>query len=904
MDDYVIFILAILLILAIPVAVIYLLISNAQLKRRVTQLEGLAEDIPTATTSVPKISRSQHVAPKAPWPQASAPDPERLESAHMPSNETETPPVSDTPALPASQAVVFNSEKMRALTVWLTQNWFYAASAVSLALAGIFLVLYGMEQGLLPPSVRILASTVFGSGLIAAGEYIRRRFGDSEDSTTAYLPSTFSGAGLITLFGTVLSARLLYDFIGPEMALISIGAVGIMALVLGWFNGPLLASVGIVGATIAPFVVGGSSDDPSFLLAYFGTISVVGLAIDTLRRWAWVSVVSLFAGFGAAFFLAFGAGGTVSVLFPIYCVALAIAAIAIPVRKWVPDHDGAQLGVSIFSKNKAARWPEFPTRLAGGSVLAASVLPVLIAIGTSQEDLFWSVVISLSTMGVALLVWARNAPALVDLTVLPAGALVFFSAGNGPLWRSFHSAAQQPEAAMPVMATSLLVIATLLSVLAAWRALQGGKDQTLIALGAAVFAPAVAIAIEMTWSPALTLGAYSWALHAMVLAGVMVVMAERFARADGPTNRLRASFATLSALACIAFGLVLLFSAASLTTAIVLTIVAAAWLDQKYDMPLMGLYLLTGVAAVGYRLVIGPGVDWAVNAPLLEMLLSHGGAVVGFSLAYLLVKSAKRPQAEILLESAFFSSLGVFVSVVLYRMILGLGGETAVASHWSMGLGATIWMGLAAAQLRRTSIGGRMLKIRQALSAVFGTFSALQLLAAVTVLNPLSPDAGALVLGLPLFNTLIPAYLLPAVGLAFVYWWLTFMPLRMRQITLGSALALGGLWLGLTIRHFWQGGDAMALPGIHQAELYTYTVVLLLIGAGLFYQSLKRQNTPLRRAGLIFIGLAVAKVFVWDIRDLGGLIRIFSLLFLGFSLSGLAWLNRWAATRAPATDEK
>ena len=112
-----------------------------------------------------------------------------------------------------------------------------------------------------------------------------------------------------------------------------------------------------------------------------------------------------------------------------------------------------------------------------------------------------------------------------------------------------------------------------------------------------------------------------------------------------------------------------------------------------------------------------------------------------------------------------------------------------------------------------------------------------------------------------------------------------------------TALALLGLWLGLTIRHFWRGAIGVELPGIEQRALYSYTVALLIIGAGLFYQSLARQSTILRMAGLVVIGLAVAKVFVLDIRGLGGLIRVFSLLFLGLALAGLAWLNRWAASR-------
>ena len=52
-----------------------------------------------------------------------------------------------------------------------------------------------------------------------------------------------------------------------------------------------------------------------------------------------------------------------------------------------------------------------------------------------------------------------------------------------------------------------------------------------------------------------------------------------------------------------------------------------------------------------------------------------------------------------------------------------------------------------------------------------------------------------------------------------------------------------------------------------------------------------------RKAGLVVIGLAVAKVFVIDVSDQDGLTRVFSLLVLGLALAALAWLNRWAQQR-------
>ena len=90
-------------------------------------------------------------------------------------------------------------------------------AAISLALTGIFFVQYGIENGLLSPRLRVLAAVGLGLALIAGGEVLRRRLGDDHD-LAAFVPSAFSGAGLVAIFAGILSARQLYDLIGPTPA--------------------------------------------------------------------------------------------------------------------------------------------------------------------------------------------------------------------------------------------------------------------------------------------------------------------------------------------------------------------------------------------------------------------------------------------------------------------------------------------------------------------------------------------------------------------------------------------------------------------------------------------------------------------------------------------------------------
>ncbi len=81
---------------------------------------------------------------------------------------------------------------------------------------------------------------------------------------------------------------------------------------------------------------------------------------------------------------------------------------------------------------------------------------------------------------------------------------------------------------------------------------------------------------------------------------------------------------------------------------------------------------------------------------------------------------------------------------------------------------------------------------------------------------------------------------------------------------------------------------------MEQYELYSYTIALMLIGAGLLYQSIARRSGTLRRIAMTVIAITVAKVFLLDAEGLTGLTRVFSFLGLGLALVGLAWVNRWA----------
>ncbi|WP_147108610.1 DUF2339 domain-containing protein [Tateyamaria sp. syn59] len=906
-----------LVVLAIPVAVIYLLVAVSGLRTRIAELEqrlAAARATPPAAPSKP-AQTAKDDTPETPWDRGKAnerpPLPPLAETAaarvvaqrKAEAQAEETSAAAPPPPPPPSEPL--EPTPLMRFGAWLVANWFYAVSALSLALAGLFLVQYGIENDLFPPTARVLAALGFGGALIAGGEVIRRRYGDGADTATAYIPSVFSGAGLVSLFGGVSAARLLYDLIGVEVAFAGMAAVGLLGVGLGWLYGPLLAAVGVLGAFTAPLLVGSTVPPTAWLFVYFGAITAVGLGIDTIRRWAWVSVLSVALGLVMGWLTVLGGEVDLSLGFQAYVAVLAVLSILIPARSFRPDHGGVL--VHAFLRDGKGEKPAFPTWLALGAVAAASASIAWPAASASIQwsaaagtEPFWMALISLVALSVALIYWSVTAPALQDIALLPVFAVLAVVAREGiemgPVISAFADAyAVTPEADYPIAVSVLWAVGLLLSGAMALRALRPGVG-LLWGLAAALTAPVMAIVLEGTWQPALTIGAYPWALHAIALAAMMVGLALRFARADAP-DRVRASLFVLSALASISFALVLILSLAALTVALAVTVLVAVWLDRQFKLPLMQVFIAIGVAAVGVRLVGDPGLDWALDAPLWEMLLAYAGSLGAFVAALVLLRGLERMTARIMLDTAAWSTAGMTVSLLLIRFLDDLLPGSNTDTHWAMGLFAVIWLGLMLVQLLRIEgLGGVFVWVRGLLAALFGLIGFGALALGLTLFSPLLSSWGDDVAGPPVLNTLIPAYLLPALLLGFAAW-------RMRQPVLrwgfgGVAVALTVYWSFAAIRHIWQGPDAMELSkGFLQPELYSYTVAILLTGAVLFYQSLARNATGLRRAGLAVIGLAVAKVFLIDISGLDGLVRVLSLVVLGLSLAGLAWLNRWAQMR-------
>src|SRR5215470_6327919 len=172
------------------------------------------------------------------------------------------------------------------------------AGGLALALGGIFLVRFSIEQGWIGPGVRIALGALLGAALVSVGEWLRRRenLAGLAGLPTAHIPSILAAAGTTVCYATVFAAYSLYDFIGPAAAFVLLGATALATLGAALLHGPALAALGLVGAEVTPLLV--STHTPNYwaLYIYLSVVTAAAFAMARVRLWRWLAVTAVAFG--------------------------------------------------------------------------------------------------------------------------------------------------------------------------------------------------------------------------------------------------------------------------------------------------------------------------------------------------------------------------------------------------------------------------------------------------------------------------------------------------------------------------------------------------------------------------------------------------------------------------------
>ena len=292
-----------LVVAGLVVAVVVLWNRVGRLERRLDRFESAAPLVPPETAAEPPIVRTapaRDAQPDSEIPPSPAVDLPEL----VPTWEPQAPrePVLSGAEYRAAESrddvagqagllsrrPTFDFEDVfgRRLPIW--------AGGIALAVAGVFLVRFSIEAGLLTPQVRVALSFLFGLLLLSGAE---AAFRFEERVRDPRVRQALAGAGLATLYAGFYLAGTQYGLIGTGGAFLGLAAVTGAAIALSFRFGLPSAVLGLVGGFAAPALVASEEANVPLLTLYLALITA-GLAFTGQRQGRpWLGYAALGGGF-------------------------------------------------------------------------------------------------------------------------------------------------------------------------------------------------------------------------------------------------------------------------------------------------------------------------------------------------------------------------------------------------------------------------------------------------------------------------------------------------------------------------------------------------------------------------------------------------------------------------------
>jgi uncharacterized membrane protein len=788
------------------------------------------------------------------------------------------PPASEPAGVPARPPAVPLKERFAGFEERLGARWAVWVGGIALALGGVFLVRYAVEQDLIGPLARIVLGLLLAAGLMGAGEWLRRidRTDGFAGLPAAHVPSVLTAAGTMTAFGSLYAAYELYHLLSPGAAFVLLALTGIATVFAALLHGPALAVLGFAGAAATPLLV--TSSDPN---AYGVAILIVAvgasaLAVARLKRWRLLALLAIagMVGWGLTL-LAFEVPQATPASGLIGLVLMALtAALLTPGHLWGPA---------------ASRRPDLVSSLgAAGAILVTLAAAVHGGVAFGPLAVF-----VVAALGALALAW-RAPPATLAALAVALAAPVILAQWNFPPDPGSAVAPAGPVAGSVPEPSHLP-----LGHFVAYGLLMAGLQLALGLLGARRAGRAFA---SIGWAGASSLGAVlllvagyerltdleksmPFAALAALLALVLAFWAETAQRAR-PSGAAAGAFAAGSVVA-LALGLAFALEKGWLTVGLALAALAVAWVATRRPVP--GLRQLS--AGLGLLVAAHVGADPTIagaelgTTPILNWLLwGYGVPAAAFAAsAHLLGRTAddwprRVHEGLALLFAVLLAALEVFHLAHPEQILAERSGlfETGLlASIYGAYAVGLLWL----SEVRARPLYGLFARLVGGLAALF---------AVGTLIGP-NPFADKVSVGGPVFNVLLTAYALPAV-LALLF--ASRVPAGERPTRLfarGLAVVLGLAYVTFEVSRLFQG-PVLDPAAISSAEWYAYSAAWLGFGIALLALGLWRGSRTLRLASAAVMVVTVLKVFLSDMSDLEGALRAFSFIGLGLVLVAMGWL--------------
>lgn len=876
-------------IFALPIILAVVAMNKAERVSR--ELFKLRNEVELLRTSM-----GQGSAPETPTAKAEpavVPEPEKAKPAKEDLVAAAAVPAANTSEIDQPAAEPAAKAAKSSLEENLAGTWFIWIGAVAIGLAGLFLVKYMSDAGLLGPGIRVILGLVCGVGLAGAGEWLRRKPSQKRFAALNpdYVPQALTAGGLATVFASIYAASALYGFVGATVTFVGLAGTALAAFALSVVQGPLVAIVGLLGGFVLPVLIGSTDPFAPGLFVYLGLLFAAVCAVVAWRPQLWLAISATVLASGwvllwSGSFYGQGDGLTLGLFCVLIGTGFAIAGSAVS-REAVP---------ALWHP---PRWPK--QTLQAAAVTAGAIATLLLLVVLVRDGYGNGALISLGLF--AAVAWAVGIRTQrFDFLGLIAGLAVLlgFAVWGGRLhvegwiegWLVPGQIAWGPEPTAEAGAylnySAVFGAAALVSgYVLLWRSARPwvwAVIGSLVPIGLMVAAYATLRSLEPS---------QKWALAALGLAAVFVFLASRLRRvaADEPP-RLALGIYAMAACASIAMALSFMLRDAWLSASLAALLAATGYISRSLDLPQLRWPAMLIALAVLARLGLNLHVLAYENTHWLGrywVIYGFGLPLAMFHLAWLQFgRNEIRDLLSKVLEAGRIALTAMLVSALIRVSVAGsLGSE-----HLGLleaGLHITSWLVSAAACWWRWSVHGGVIdlwagRILTALACGF------LIAGPALVLNPLFDRQ--MVGNWPLVNALTPSYLLPGILLATIGYVLRnhlSLPLW-RSSWQPVSLVLVLVWLSMEIRRFFHPPDDLHATVMSTPENYSYSALWLLFALALLAAGIAVRVAQLRYAALAVLVLVVLKVFLVDLSDLEGLLRVASFLGLGLCLVGIGFI--------------
>ncbi len=792
------------------------------------------------------------------------------------SPSTETPKPVQTATVPA-QTVPNRprATKPSPVALWLEAlktHWMIWLGGACIGLAGIFMVRYGIEQGLLGPAARITLAVLTGLVLHGAAEFLRRRLG-AQPAIAA-----LAGGASITLYAGLLAALHLYQLLSPTWVFSLLAVISFATMLLALRHGPMLAAIGLLGAYGVPLLVSTGSNNLTAALIYALIVSAAALVLlhYVYRSWLWLGTMAGMLFWGVLFLSADSA----DLFRPFYLALLAWALLALPAFDWRLARQKALSSIPWRSL-LSAPWRR--------DLLSLLSLLVLLGLSLTKQAVSESglssaaMLIHLPFVAV-LFIAARRRD---DLAILPWLSLFALLV---PVLLPLLGGAQPPIEAFADIAFAFTVTAAVFSAGSLWLLRQGRHAALWASL--AFLSPVIWIAACHLLFPGVLNDAYWAAVTVLLGAGYVFVSSQRL---SGGKSDVSALWLLLAGHAAYSVAVAIAFEEAGLTLALALQLISLTWAIRRYQLGGVDWLIKVLVAVVVARLTFNP---WLLSYPdnVHWSLWTYGGATACCVIAARMLHSGQAIRRW--LEAAALHLLVLTLATEIRYWLYDGNIFAHTFNYLEAAINANLWAALALVYHYRGQLSQHLARVYAVAAKVLFCMSLGAYVLLLTVHNPyfLSQDVAQT----PIVNSLLLAYGLPVVmaALAARYYLPGF-----RRFALGVFALAFFVFVNLEIRHLWSG-DVSASRVTSSGELYTYSLVWLLIAIGAVVQAARKNSAALYKAGMGMLLAVIAKIFVVDMSDLAGLLRVASFMGLGLALLGLSYLHRRLSSSAAVPDEQ